>query len=91
MTPLGQKIKELRIANGMTQIGLAEKAEVAHSLNSALESDRRKYVFAEDVERLARGLDIPAGELWKLIPGGRSDLRYISIVDVDKEKSSRAA
>jgi len=91
MTPLGQKVKELRIAKGMTQQRLAEKAEATHSLISALESGRRKYVSAGDVERLASGLDMPSDELWKLIPGGRSDQRYISITETGGMETHRAA
>lgn len=79
MTSLGKKVKELRVSKGMTQQRLAEKADVSHSLISALESGRRKYVSSEDVERLAKGLDTRSDELWRLIPGGRSEQRYISI------------
>ncbi len=79
MTPLGQKVKELRVARGMTQQRLAEKADVGHSLISALESGRRKYVSPGDIERLAKGLDVRPDELWKLIPGGKSEQRYIPI------------
>ena len=79
MSGLGQKIRELRTARGMSQQALAERAQVGHSLITALESGRRRYVSAQDIERLARGLAEPADELWKLVPGGRSEARYISI------------
>ncbi|RJP46444.1 MAG: XRE family transcriptional regulator [Armatimonadetes bacterium] len=82
MSALGQKVKELRETNkGLTQQRLAEKARVGHPLISALESGRRKYISAEDVERLARGLDVQPDELWKLIPGGKSEARYILIAE----------
>ncbi len=79
MTALGQRVKELRVSKGMTQQRLAEKAEVSHSLISALESGRRKYVSAQDIERLAKALDVPSNDLWKLVPGGKSEQRYIPI------------
>ncbi len=79
MTALGQKVKELRVNRSMTQQRIAEKADVSHSLISALESGRRKYVSAEDIERLAKGLDVRPDELWKLIPGGKSKQQYIPI------------
>jgi len=60
----------------MTQQRLAEKAEVSHSLISALESGRRKYVSAQDIERLAKALDISSNDLWRLVPGGKSEQRY---------------
>lgn len=81
MTTLGQKIRELRTSKGITQQRLAEKADVSHSLISALESGRRKYVSAPEIDRVAEALELQAGELWTLIPGGRSDARYIPIVD----------
>lgn len=93
MTALGQKVKEQRVLKGMTQQRLAEKAGMGHSLISALESGRRKYLSAQDVDSLAKGLDMKADDLWKLIPGGRSDQRYISIAgSTDTEtKATRAA
>ncbi len=79
MTPLGQKVKELRVTKGITQQRLAERAGIGHSLISALESGRRKYVSPEDVRALARGLEVPEDELWRVIPGGKREQRYISI------------
>ncbi len=91
MTALGQKVKEMRVSKGMTQQRLAEKADVSHSLISALESGRRKYVSADDVERLAKGLDIRPDELWKLIPGGKSEQRYIPITGTGQSGMAKSA
>ena len=91
MTPLGQKVKELRVAKGMTQQRLAEKAQVSHSLISAMESGRRKYVSAPDIDALAQGLGVSPNELWKFVPGGRSEQRYISIAGSETRQSTRAA
>lgn len=90
MTKLGQKVKELRVSKGMTQQRLAEKAEVSHSLISALESGRRKYVSAQDIERLAKAVDISANDLWKMVPGGKSDQRYIPIMSAGSEMAKSA-
>ena len=79
MTPLGQKVKELRVAMGLTQQKLAEQAGVSQSLISALESGRRKYVGPQDITGLAASLEVPEDELWALIPGGSNDKRYIPI------------
>lgn len=79
MTPLGQKVKELRVSKGMTQQRLAEKAGVGHSMITALESGRRRYMSGEDIERLARALEIPADDLWRQVPGGKREQRYIPI------------
>ncbi|HEX9016549.1 MAG TPA: helix-turn-helix transcriptional regulator [Chloroflexota bacterium] len=91
MTALGQKVKELRVSRGMTQQRLAEKAEVSHSLISALESGRRKYVSAQDIERLARALDVSSGDLWRLVPGGKSDQRYIAITGTSGSQMAKSA
>lgn len=80
MTALGQKVRELRVTRGMTQQRLAEEAGVSHSLISALESGRRRYVSIEDVERLAKGLDVSSEEMWKQVPGGKREQRYIPLV-----------
>ncbi len=79
MTPLGQKVKELRIAQGLTQLGLAERSALSHSLVTALETGRRSYVTARDVEQLAVGLAVAEEDLWGLIPGGKTDKRYIKL------------
>ncbi len=91
MTALGQKVKELRVAKGMTQQRLAEKADVSHSLISALESGRRKYVSAQDIERLAKALEVPENDLWKLVPGGKSEQRYIPITASGQSGMSKSA
>jgi transcriptional regulator with XRE-family HTH domain len=88
MTALGQKIRELRTAKGMTQQRLAEKADVSHSLISALESGRRKYVSAPEIDRVAAALELGADDLWRLIPGGRSDARYIPITESRQGKTA---
>ncbi len=91
MTELGQKVKELRVAKGMTQQRLAEKADVSHSLISALESGRRRYVSAYDVEQLAQALEVSADELWKTIPGGKSEQRYIPITATGRSDMAKSA
>lgn len=89
-TTLGQKVKELRVAKGMTQQRLSEKAGVSHSLISALESGRRKYVSPQDIDGLATGLGISSNDLWRAVPGGKSDQRYISIVGGESERARAA-
>lgn len=91
MTPLGEKIRELRTSKGMTQQRLAEKATVSHSLVSALESGRRKYVSAREIDNLATALDVQQDALWSLVPGGRSDARYIPITKPEQPGASKSA
>lgn len=81
MTPLGQKVRELRLTEGMTQMQLATRAGCSPSLVRALETGHSKYVTAQDVELLAKGLGVPEEGLWSAIPGGKSDKRYIPITD----------
>jgi len=76
------------VSKGLTQQRLAEKAGVGHSLITALESGRRKYMSAPDIERLAKALDVPSSELWKLVPGGKSEARYIPISATGEEKKT---
>lgn len=79
MTPLGQKVKELRVAKDMTQQRLAEEAGVMRSLVVGLETGRRSYVSVKDVEGLASALGVPSDEMWETVPGGRSRQKYIPI------------
>jgi transcriptional regulator with XRE-family HTH domain len=88
MTALGQKIRDLRTSRGMTQQRLAEMADVSHSLISALESGRRKYVSAPEIDRVADALDLAADDLWRLIPGGRSEARYIPITEPSQGRTA---
>ncbi len=91
MMTLGQKVKELRVSRGLTQQRLAEKAGVGHSLIAALESGRRKYMSAQEVERLATGLEVPSDDLWRLIPGGKQSVRYIPIAGATAGRKGEAA
>ncbi len=79
MSQLGERVKELRLQQHLTQLGVAEKGGFSMSLISALETGRRKYVTPQDVEQLAMGLGVPDDELWEQIPGGRREERYISL------------
>ncbi len=75
----------------MTQQRLAEKGNVTHSLVSALESGRRKYVTEADVEGLAKGLGVSPDELWRHVPGGKSAQRYIPITGTGGRETTKAA
>jgi transcriptional regulator with XRE-family HTH domain len=79
MTSLGQKVRELRLTREMTQLELATRAACTPSLVSALETGHSKYVTTRDIELLAKGLGLPEEDLWSVIPGGKSDKRYIAI------------
>jgi transcriptional regulator with XRE-family HTH domain len=91
MTALGEKVKKLRVGKRTTQQGLAEAAEVGHSLITSLESGRRRYVSSEDVRRLAKGLNVRPAELWRTIPGGEREARYILIIGFGAGEVSEAA
>jgi len=79
MTPLAQKVREFRLANGLTPSRLAANFGVTDSLIIGLEKGLRKYVTRHDIERLAKGLGVPEEELWALIPRGNSGKWYIAI------------
>jgi transcriptional regulator with XRE-family HTH domain len=60
---LGEIVRELREARGMTQAQLAEKAQVALSLVTVLEAEQRANPPRQVVYRLARALGVPAKRL----------------------------
>jgi len=65
---LGEVVRELREARGMTPAQLAEKAQVALSLVMVLESEQKANPPRTVLYRLARALGVPAKRL--LDPGG---------------------
>jgi len=64
---LGEVVRELREARGLTQAQLAEKAQVALSLVLSLEVGGQFPPSRQILHRLARALDVPAKRL--LEPG----------------------
>ena len=64
---LGEVVRELREARGLTQAQLAEKAQVALSLVLSLEVGSQTSPSRQILYRLARALDVPAKRL--LEPG----------------------
>jgi transcriptional regulator with XRE-family HTH domain len=64
---LGEVVRELREARGLTPGQLAEKAQVALSLVLSLEAGGQSNPSRQILHRLARALDVPAKSL--LEPG----------------------
>ena len=64
---LGEVVRELREARGLTQAQLAEKAQVALSYVMVIEAGDRASPARQILHRLARALDVPAKRL--LEPG----------------------
>ena len=81
LTPLGQRVRELRKARGLRSTQLAARGGFSHTLIASLETGRRKYVTPIDIAMLAAALEVPESELWDLIPAGKSERRYVPIGD----------
>jgi len=62
-SPLGQLIKTERLKKGMSQRELAEKAKLAQSIVSKLESGQQKCVRDEAIEKIADALNLGVNEL----------------------------
>jgi len=60
---IGQQIKKLREARGLTQVELADKVEVAQAYVSALENGSRKNPSLELLRKLAKVLKADVAEL----------------------------
>ena len=60
---LGEIVRELREARGLTQAQLAEKAQVALSYVMLIESEQPGNPSNQILHRLARALDVPAKKL----------------------------
>jgi transcriptional regulator with XRE-family HTH domain len=61
--PLGEIVRELREARGMTPAQLAEKAQVALSFVMVIEAEQKGNPPRQVLYRLARALGVPAKRL----------------------------
>lgn len=60
---LGEVVRELREAKGLTQAQLAERAQVALSYVTVLEAGNQRNPSRLIVQRLARALGVPVKRL----------------------------
>lgn len=60
---LGEIVRELREAKGLTQAQLAEKAQIALSYVTVLEAGNQRNPPRQILQRLARALGVPAERL----------------------------
>lgn len=58
----GRTVRELRVAKSLTQMKLAEKADLTHNYVGEIERGE-KLASLETIIRLARALGLKAGEL----------------------------
>lgn len=64
---LGEVLRELREARGLTQAQLAERAQVALSYVTVIEAGHERNPSRQILQRIARALGVPAKRL--LEPG----------------------
>lgn len=64
---LGELLRELREARGLTQAQLAERAQVALSYVTVIEAGHERNPSRQILQRIARALGVPAKRL--LEPG----------------------
>jgi len=60
---LGEIVRELREARGLTQAQLAERAQIALSYVTVIEAGQQGNPSRQILQRLARALDVPAKRL----------------------------
>ena len=60
---LGEIVRELREARGLSQAQLAEKAQIAVSYVIVIESQQPGNPSRQILHRIARALDVPAKKL----------------------------
>ena len=62
---IGDKVKEVRKAKGLTQDALAKKADIPYTTLTKLESNVITKPSIQTVEKIAKGLGITIDELLK--------------------------
>ncbi len=62
---IGDKVKEVRKAKGLTQDALAKKADIPYTTLTKLESNVITKPSIQSVEKIAKGLGITIDELLK--------------------------
>ena len=60
---LGEIVRELREAKGLTQAQLAERAQIALSYVTVIEAGQQGKPSPQIIQRLARALDVPVKRL----------------------------
>lgn len=60
---IGQKIKAWRKKKGLTQEGLARKADIPYTTLSKIESDSSQNPTLDTITKIANGLEITLNEL----------------------------
>jgi XRE family transcriptional regulator of biofilm formation len=60
---IGQKIKKWRTERGLTQEGLARKADISYTTFVKIETDVVKNPSVETVKKIAQALEITIDEL----------------------------
>ena len=62
-TTIGQKIRIWRKKMGLTQEGLARKADIPYTTLAKIESDSSKNPTLDTITKIANGLEITLNEL----------------------------
>lgn len=69
---LGERIKELRKKSGLSQEKFALKIDMDRTYFATVESGKRN-ISLQNIERIAKGLDISISELFEGIGGDSND------------------
>lgn len=69
---LGERIKELRKATGLSQEKFALKIDMDRTYFATVESGKRN-ISLQNIERIAKGLNISISELFEGIGGDAND------------------
>lgn len=68
MTPLRIQVKALRVDRGLSQLELADAANVRQSLISEIENGQTKRISLDALDRIAKVLGVEPGSLLEREP-----------------------
>ncbi|WP_103029995.1 helix-turn-helix domain-containing protein [Salinibacter altiplanensis] len=89
----GRKMRSIRQMRGMTQVEIAEKADVGHTYISRIENGHAPPPSTETIVRVADALDADADELLALAGKVAPDVEQMliespSLMDVVREEAN---
>jgi XRE family transcriptional regulator, regulator of sulfur utilization len=90
---IGERIRSLRNARGLSQMQLSERSGIHVKLLARIETGRHGNLTVRTLERLARGLSMPVHDLVRIQADGRANAEVSAVLALLRgvDKATRSA